>query len=289
VKSRRHRNNAVGDAASGVAHPGHAVVELLAADAGMPLDGGQPVAGHSPVGQTPVTDDVLADTEQVGELPDPASGLDGLIQRGDWRGFRGRDRVHEGITSRNVVIVNTYRVRQPKRAAKNVGMAFKDNLKRAREANKLTQEQLAHAIGAAGQSRISNYESGVREPTLSEIEDLARALKTSPIHLLGWAEPLTKASPQSGPVSQNGRPAPATMLAAVDLLAFDEEQAGPYTVKGRTRRLLELYDRLTADGGEELSPDSNRQFEAEVHARSQRTTTGVADGRQRKARKKRER
>lgn len=166
-------------------------------------------------------------------------------------------------------------------------MAFKDNLKRARNAAKLTQEKLAHAIGAAGQSRIANYESGAREPTLSEIEALASALRVSPIHLVGWAEPVNQPSSRSGPASQFGRPAPDTMLAAVDLLAFDEEQAGPYTVKGRTRRLLELYDRLVADGGEELSSDSNRQFDEEVQARAQRTVKGVADGRQHKPRKSR--
>lgn len=181
-----------------------------------------------------------------------------------------------------MILRNTQSVRQREARQKNARMTFKDNLRRARNAANLTQEQLAHAIGAAGQSRIANYEKGMREPTLGEIVALARALKMPPAQLVGWApEPVTKPTALDVPSSQTVRPNPVTMLAVVDLLAFDEEQAGPYTVKGRTRRLLDLWDRVSADGGERLSEDANRQFEAEVWARAQ-AKQGVKDGGRRK-------
>lgn len=258
------------------AHPRNRLIGQLTANARDVLDGWEPFARDT--ARAPVAYDVLPDwlasfgSQQFGQFPDAASGLDGQVKRRRGRGFSAGDGVHVMIESRNVMNDNTLRVRQREARAKNERMTFKDNLKRARKAAKLTQEQLAHAIGAAGQSRIANYESGQREPTLGEIVALSAALGLSPTELVGWAktptEPLTKPSPLDATPSHFGRPNPATMLAAVDLLAFDEEQAGPYTVKGRTRRLLELYDRVTADGGEELSKDSNRQFDDEVRERA---------------------
>lgn len=78
-------------------------------------------------------------------------------------------------------------------------MGFPENLKRYRKAAKLTQEQLALACGWSGQSRISNYESGLREPTLIEVASLAEALGVDAADLLaasdramgrqmGWAD-----------------------------------------------------------------------------------------------------
>ncbi|RZZ90628.1 helix-turn-helix domain-containing protein [Pseudoxanthomonas winnipegensis] len=58
-------------------------------------------------------------------------------------------------------------------------MAFSDNLRAARKAKGLTQEELALACGWSGQSRIANYESNsssAREPKVSEVPLLAKAL-----------------------------------------------------------------------------------------------------------------
>lgn len=55
-------------------------------------------------------------------------------------------------------------------------MIFATNLKRLRKRAGLTQERLADACGYPGQSRVGNYESGIREPELSEIPTIAKAL-----------------------------------------------------------------------------------------------------------------
>lgn len=67
-------------------------------------------------------------------------------------------------------------------------MAFSDNLKAARLAKGMTQEGLALACGWSGQSRIANYESSspsAREPKVSEVPILARALGVSVSELFG--------------------------------------------------------------------------------------------------------
>ncbi|WP_045769525.1 helix-turn-helix domain-containing protein [Xanthomonas albilineans] len=67
-------------------------------------------------------------------------------------------------------------------------MSFSNTLKRLRLARGLTQEKLALACGWNGQSRIANYESNspkAREPKLSELPVIARALGVSLEELLG--------------------------------------------------------------------------------------------------------
>lgn len=68
-------------------------------------------------------------------------------------------------------------------------MSFAHNLKRYRAAAKLTQEQLAHACGWSGQSRIANYEAGSREPTFDDADALAHALHVSREEMLGGGKP----------------------------------------------------------------------------------------------------
>lgn len=66
-------------------------------------------------------------------------------------------------------------------------MEFAANLKRLRKAAKLSQEALALACGWSGQSRIGNYESGLREPALAEIPIIARAIGVQVGELFGEA------------------------------------------------------------------------------------------------------
>jgi transcriptional regulator with XRE-family HTH domain len=61
-------------------------------------------------------------------------------------------------------------------------------IRAARESAGMTQGELAVACGwheesADGQSRISNYERGKREPTLDDLVTLGRALKVDPAEL----------------------------------------------------------------------------------------------------------
>ena len=75
-------------------------------------------------------------------------------------------------------------------------MEFKDNLKALRLAASLSQEQLALQCGFNNQSRISNYENGSRQPSMSDLIALARELGTSTDALLGVA-PLGTAEPRA--------------------------------------------------------------------------------------------
>ncbi len=64
-------------------------------------------------------------------------------------------------------------------------MGFADNLRQFRKAAGLTQEGLALACGWAGQSRIANYEKGIREPTFEEAAAIAGVLRISSADLMG--------------------------------------------------------------------------------------------------------
>ena len=59
------------------------------------------------------------------------------------------------------------------------------NIKRARNNKGVSQTQLAEMLGwQSGNSRISNYENGTREPSLSDLDQIAKVLDTSIISLL---------------------------------------------------------------------------------------------------------
>lgn len=62
--------------------------------------------------------------------------------------------------------------------------SFGTRLRSLRLAAGLTQEKLAHACGYSGQSRIANYERGIREPSLADIQTICRVLGVSPSDLV---------------------------------------------------------------------------------------------------------
>lgn len=63
--------------------------------------------------------------------------------------------------------------------ARPLGLAtgFADRLRALRAAADLTQEGLAAACGFSGQSRVSNYEQATREPSIDDLNLLAKALQ----------------------------------------------------------------------------------------------------------------
>lgn len=63
-------------------------------------------------------------------------------------------------------------------------MAIKDNIKRYRLAAKISQPQLAKLCGWDSQSRISNYETGTRDPSTNDLKKIANALKISVMNLI---------------------------------------------------------------------------------------------------------
>jgi transcriptional regulator with XRE-family HTH domain len=65
-------------------------------------------------------------------------------------------------------------------------MELKDRMRDLRTQKKMTQEELGERVGLQ-KAAINKYESGiVVNPKRSLIEKLARALDTTPCHLMGW-------------------------------------------------------------------------------------------------------
>ena len=65
-----------------------------------------------------------------------------------------------------------------------------ENIKTYRKAAKLTQEELAKLTGYTDRSSIARIEKGEIDLPQSKIKQFARALGTTPGHLMGWeAEP----------------------------------------------------------------------------------------------------
>lgn len=116
---------------------------------------------------------------------------------------------------------------------KNGAMNFAANLRRLRAKTKLSQEKLAHACGYQGQSRISNYENGLREPELAEIPVIATALGVEIAELFGH--------PPSGMGSQPTRLDPERIAELATVLA---ERAG---VKPDDSVLWDLRNERTAE------------------------------------------
>lgn len=90
---------------------------------------------------------------------------------------------------------------------------FAENLRAIRIAKGMTQEQVASACGWSGQSRVANYESSSqsgREPKVSEVPLLARALGVSIAELFGEAPSLQG--------SQSGRLDPMKLAESIAAL-----------------------------------------------------------------------
>lgn len=122
-------------------------------------------------------------------------------------------------------------------------MNFAQNLKRLRVDAGLTQEQLAHACGYSGQSRIGNYESGSREPELQEIPIIAKALGVEIAEL--WGRPASSTPSHSLGIDV------ATLIEAEKLTAIEESITGrKHEPAPKMRRIAELYALVMADGGQ---------------------------------------
>jgi transcriptional regulator with XRE-family HTH domain len=67
-----------------------------------------------------------------------------------------------------------------------------ENIRAARKAMKMSQDELADAIGA-NRVTISQYERGVYLPSLPALDRLSDALHLSPAQLTGGAKPATNA------------------------------------------------------------------------------------------------
>lgn len=64
-------------------------------------------------------------------------------------------------------------------------MSFGDNLRNRRKELGLTQEEIGRKIGC-GKSTINRYENGEINVPYDRILAAAKALETTPAHLMGW-------------------------------------------------------------------------------------------------------
>ncbi len=61
-----------------------------------------------------------------------------------------------------------------------------ENIRRIREKNGLTQEELAHRMGYKSKSTINKIELGINDIPQSKIVKFAQCLNTTPTVLMGW-------------------------------------------------------------------------------------------------------
>ena len=61
-----------------------------------------------------------------------------------------------------------------------------ENIRRIRERNGLTQEELAHRMGYKSKSTINKIELGINDIPQSKIVKFAQCLNTTPTVLMGW-------------------------------------------------------------------------------------------------------
>lgn len=67
-------------------------------------------------------------------------------------------------------------------------MTLYQRIKNRREQLKMSQEELATALGYKSRSTIAKIEAGENDIPQSKIEAFAKALHTTPAHLMGWEE-----------------------------------------------------------------------------------------------------
>ena len=68
-----------------------------------------------------------------------------------------------------------------------------DNIMKLRKEMGLTQEELATRLGYKSKSTINKIELGINDISQSKIVRFAKALNTTPAHLMGWDEEELKA------------------------------------------------------------------------------------------------
>ena len=67
-------------------------------------------------------------------------------------------------------------------------MDIGERIKRRREELGMTQDELAHAVGYKWRSSINKIEVNAQHLPQRKIEEIARALKTTPSYIMGWED-----------------------------------------------------------------------------------------------------
>lgn len=121
-------------------------------------------------------------------------------------------------------------------------MAFSTNLKRLRKQAGLSQEQLALALGYAGQSTISNYEKGIRSPDVDEVPAIAKELGVDVAALF------TESSPSKTSKSVLLDPELVHDVAQSVQEAYDDLGLGVYSITKQPEIFAGMYERAVAAG-----------------------------------------
>lgn len=77
------------------------------------------------------------------------------------------------------------------------------NIKKAREAAGISQEEFAVKMGKSGRQTASNWETGKNEPTISDIIKIAEILGTTVSYLIGESTELANASSNTITISKD--------------------------------------------------------------------------------------
>lgn len=67
-------------------------------------------------------------------------------------------------------------------------MNIGDRIKQLREAKKMSQDELAQAVGYKSRSTVGKIELGKMDITQSSVVAIAKALGTTPGYLMGWED-----------------------------------------------------------------------------------------------------
>ena len=67
-------------------------------------------------------------------------------------------------------------------------MTIGERIKARRDELGMSQEKLAHKIGYKSKTSINKIELGIQELRQSKIKQIADALQTTPVYIMGWKE-----------------------------------------------------------------------------------------------------
>ncbi len=135
------------------------------------------------------------------------------------------------------VVVNTYCARPIARSVNQYVMDFAKDPEEAAHRRRTLQEELAHALGYPGQSRISNHERGERTPSLMNSQRLQEHL--------AWKLLSCLAQYPVGPVSQPVRLDPEIVRDVARALheVYRDELGKTYSLIEEPELFAELYER----------------------------------------------
>lgn len=114
-------------------------------------------------------------------------------------------------------------------------MTIGERIKKLREENNMTQEQLAHRLGYKTKSSVAHIENG-RDIPRSMVVKLADILGTTPAYLMGWEDDIT---PYQMPDTE-----PPTNSNSIYKMLDDEKKTVPVelTLDGITKVLSGLSE-----------------------------------------------